>query len=322
MQRGTSSLLSFASVAFVSAACVSTPFQDDAFLRTGEREGAGPCVVGGASSFLATEGFVAPVGEGNTPGATHYICEFNHREYDGRPTFDSWEGNTTLINGGSTAISLTYDLGEDEEGNAVPFDNRGVVVGVVGELGYFHRTLESAEGTVVLDLHIAAELPTTRTRYTVFVGITDLGAPADVITAGEFQEIPIDVTTVNSGELQVSLSWNTSADMDLYVTEPDGTRIFWGATESESGGTLDLDGNAACETADERNENIYWPQGSASSGEYIVEVVQFDPCEAASGTDWRVTVLENGVPTVHTGSVDASDLDVVNVTTIDWAGPQ
>ncbi len=321
MQRGLFTvLLSASALTLVATACPSTPFQDDEFIRIGERAGSGPCVVGGGSTFLQPAGFLAPIQDDGSVGATHYICEYNHREPDGRPEFDSWEGNTTVINGGSTVISLTHDLGNDDEGNPRPFENRGVIVGVVGELGYFYRPIEAADDTLELDLHIVASLPNTRTRYTVFVGINDLDAPADVLSAGSFQEIPIDVTPVNSGELQVSLTWDTSADMDLYVTEPGGETIFWGYTEAESGGTLDLDGNAACEVADERNENIYWPAGTAASGEYLVEVVQFDPCNTADRTNWRVTVLANGQPTVYSGSVNPDDLDAVEVTTVDWMG--
>jgi hypothetical protein len=323
MQRGTPIVfLSASALLMLGSACLSTPYQDDAFSRTGDREGSGPCEPGGASTLLQPAGFVAPVRDDGAAGAVRYICEFDHRSHGGQPLFDSWDGNTVVINGGSTSIDLTFDLGEDEEGNAYPFENRGVILGVVGELGYYYRPIDSLTDTLTLDLLIRPDLPDTRSRYTLFVGINGPGGSAMDLSPGEFQEIPLDITTVTSGELQVSLSWDTAADLDLYVTEPNGERIFWGAPVAESGATLDLDGNAACEVSDERNENIFWPPQSASSGEYLVEIFQFDPCGTEGRTNWRVTVLENGEPTVYSGSLNPDDLEAVDVTTVNWTGPQ
>ena len=170
MQRGTPIVfLSASALLMLGSACLSTPYQDDTFTRKGDREGSGPCEPGGASTLLQPAGFIAPVRDDGAAGAVRYICEFDHRAPSGRPLFDSWDGNTVVINGGSTSIDLTFDLGDDEEGNAYLFENRGVIFGVVGELGYYYRTIDSLTDTLTLDLLIRPDLPDTRRRYTLFV---------------------------------------------------------------------------------------------------------------------------------------------------------
>jgi hypothetical protein len=159
----------------------------------------------------------------------------------------------------------------------------------------------------------------TQARFTVFVAIDAAEGNAAEINPGVYLEIPIDVIPVQSGELQVSLTWDTNADMDLFVTEPDGTRIFYGNTESESGGMLDLDSNADCEAPFNQNENIFWPVGMAPSGDYLVQVFQYDPCGTEGRTYWRVTVFAGGVPTTYAGSLNPDDIEGVDVATVSWA---
>src|SRR5262249_23750805 len=43
-------------------------------------------------------------------------------------------------------------------------------------------------------------------------------------------------------DLRVTVSWNTDAtDVDLWVIEPDGTKVFYSSPKSESGGELPTD---------------------------------------------------------------------------------
>ncbi|MBW2718793.1 MAG: hypothetical protein JRD94_09630, partial [Deltaproteobacteria bacterium] len=98
--------------------------------------------------------------------------------------------------------------------------------------------------------------------------------------AGNFGGIDESVVVVEpvptSADVQVSLSFDQDTDLDLYVDEPDGTRIFFGNPSSSSGGTLDLDSNPACSIDGINQENISW--SSAPSGEYIVLVDYYQAC--------------------------------------------
>ena len=95
--------------------------------------------------------------------------------------------------------------------------------------------------------------------------------------------------------MQVSVSWNSNADVDLYVVEPaGGEEIYYGDQQSAAGGSLDLDSNAACSGDNVRNENITYPN-SALRGTYTVRVNLWADCGAAS-TDYVVTIRRQDQP--------------------------
>lgn len=103
------------------------------------------------------------------------------------------------------------------------------------------------------------------------------------------------VERVGTGSVQVSVSWDSPADVDLYLVEPDGFEIYYYTRESASGGTLDLDSNAACLSDDVRNENITYENATPPTGEYTVRLNYWSDCGAAE-TNWVVTVRVEGQP--------------------------
>lgn len=108
-------------------------------------------------------------------------------------------------------------------------------------------------------------------------------APADDTT----------LRTVGSGDLQLTLTWDNSADMDLSVLEPDGSLISFVNTVGASGAQLDVDSNYPCGSNQYSTENIYWPEGASVGGTYIVGVNQFSTCSGGSA-NWTLTVLVGG----------------------------
>ena len=97
------------------------------------------------------------------------------------------------------------------------------------------------------------------------------------------------------GDVQVTLTWTNTADIDLWVTDPFGELIYWAHPSSASGGELDVD---------DRNgygpENIFWPQGGAPTGTYIVDVDYY----SGSGTaDYSVLVQAFGRVRRFDGSI-------------------
>jgi uncharacterized protein YfaP (DUF2135 family) len=101
------------------------------------------------------------------------------------------------------------------------------------------------------------------------------------------------VTRVGTGDVQVSVSWNSPADVDLHVVDPFTEEIYWESRTAESNGELDLDSNAACRSDRTRNEHVVWPAGKAPTGTYAVRLDQWSACGAAS-TDYVVTVWVKG----------------------------
>lgn len=122
---------------------------------------------------------------------------------------------------------------------------------------------------------------------------------------GAAQSIPIHLTTVGTGDVQVNVSWDVDNDLDLHVVGPNNLEIYYGnKTDSATGGTLDLDSNAACALDHKRSENITWPAGRAPRGTYTVKVDYWANCPpTALTTNYVVTINVKGqAPRVINGT--------------------
>ena len=122
--------------------------------------------------------------------------------------------------------------------------------------------------------------------------------------------LPLTVTAreIPAGELVVSLSWDTEADLDLRVVDPSGVTIWSGDPNSwqppppgqppadpnawMTGGILDYDSNAQCLIDGRRQENVVWSMPPPAGG-YAVFVDTFSLCGEASAR-WTVQVLRQG----------------------------
>jgi uncharacterized protein YfaP (DUF2135 family) len=103
----------------------------------------------------------------------------------------------------------------------------------------------------------------------------------------------INMIRVGAGDVQVSVAWDAPTDVDLHVFDPDSEEIYFANTTSASGGTLDLDSNAACSIDNINNENITWPIGGAPTGNYSVSLVYWSACSQAQ-TNYTVTIFVRG----------------------------
>jgi len=75
--------------------------------------------------------------------------------------------------------------------------------------------------------------------------------------------------------MRVTLVWKNCNDLDLRLTEPDGTEIWYGNTvSSNSGGKLDIDANSAgCDTYTPVENMIYVTgESDAPTGTYSARV--------------------------------------------------
>ena len=119
---------------------------------------------------------------------------------------------------------------------------------------------------------------------------------------------PSSVVTLGTGDVQVTLRWDSFDDLDLKVTDPNGETIFYQNSSARlSGGELDVDANRGCTADHGRNpvENIYWPQGNAPYGEYKVEVILYQACEGLGRPiDFSLDILVQGeAVTKYNGTV-------------------
>jgi len=105
------------------------------------------------------------------------------------------------------------------------------------------------------------------------------------------------------GDVQVTLTWDTATDLDLWVTDPEGEVIYYGNPTSETGGELDRD-----DVDGFGPENVFWESGAAPAGEYKVEVDYFSGSPA---TNYTVLVQAFGRVRTFTGQISPDETKLI-----------
>jgi hypothetical protein len=120
---------------------------------------------------------------------------------------------------------------------------------------------------------------------------------------------PTPEPELGTGDVQITLRWSSSADIDLHVFEPDGTEIWYSDPgPTATGGRLDVDSNVGCEQ-EASVENVFWPEGDMPVGGYRVVVTGFEVDGCGSG-DYEVTASVQGQPVLdQTGTVATDEQD-------------
>ncbi len=214
---------------------------------------------------------------------------------DEAAAFIDYEGFTTVVNGGSMRLELTWDAvdpGGEYTLVAALLSGRGDVEGV------YLAPWSPGDNPDPTELFVSTRA--SGGDYTLKLGLAagpvpslDPDAPEDTLAelaVGDWLSLPLYVLAVQSGDVQINVNWDTVADVDLYVTDPQGATLYFARPTSRSGGELDLDSNAACLPGDS-NENIYWPTDGAPEGTYTVGLAYWSDCGVPGATSWRVTLL-------------------------------
>lgn len=194
-------------------------------------------------------------------------------------------------------------------GSAVPGGSAQVQVSAPSSFTRIIVALDDTEGYYEINLNSAVTAATLALALSENVDVSELLTRFAVGTGssiGTYDEATVDViTTTGTGDVQVSVSWNSNADVDLYVIDPSGEEIYYGNPVGENG-ELDLDSNAACAGDNVRNENITFP-APAPRGTYQFYVDLYDNCSTSS-TNWVVTVRRKGQATqTYTGSFGTAE---------------
>lgn len=231
--------------------------------------------------------YVASVSVSETPGEMQ--ARAIPRPTSGGPAI-SVDGHVTIVNGGTTTVNVTSPTPFQTVYVAGSYPTSRIFVPVSG---YFEVALPapatSAELLITFpqalaskefNLHFSAADPAGR-----------VGIPA---------ERSYNAIVVGSGDVQVTVAWDTDADVDLHVVDPEGSEIYWANRQSPSGGQLDLDSNAACAPDNVRNENITWATGTAPQGSYTVRVDYWSGCDAPE-TNYTVIIHNEGETDIHHG---------------------
>ena len=204
-------------------------------------------------------------------------------------------GNQNVVNGGTLNAAVV---------SSTPFQTLYVyigskTVGLVTESpggvdGYYEVRLPSTQTATTALLAFAQTIPLP--EFELLFAVAD---PSGAV--GPFVGLSVRVTSVGTGDVQVTLSWDANADVDLHVVDPAGEEVFYAHRRSASGGELDLDSNAGCAIDGVRNENITWPVGQAPRGQYIVRVDYWSSC-GVQQTNYTVRVNSAGNVQLFSGS--------------------
>lgn len=256
-----------------------------------------------ANGGTATGGSAGSAGDGNEAG-TAGAAGGSTEGYDGEE-ISELAGPETVTNGGTFTIQATIP-GADED---VTFQ-----VAVNGEAG--DNVTASPNDDGVFDISVT--VPDDADGDTVIVSITPLDSDGDAGTTRDFDS---ELVKTGTGDVKVTLSFDQSTDLDLYVLEPDGTQISFAEPESPSGGNLDLDSNPECNPVDGINiENIFWPTDSAPEGEYLVGVDYYQAC-VSGPVNYTVTITIGDEVQTITGTFEedeaGGDVRTVGTFTVD-----
>lgn len=98
----------------------------------------------------------------------------------------------------------------------------------------------------------------------------------------------------STGEVMVTLVWNTTDDLDLHVIEPSGERIYFSEPLSSQNGTLDIDKNrSSMDLTINPIENIFYPD-LPHSGTYTINVHCYSKNSNSSEIPYTLAVNING----------------------------
>ena len=127
-----------------------------------------------------------------------------------------------------------------------------------------------------------------------------MGVAADG-TVGEPECHPLFVVPgIGTGDLEIAVSWDNDADLDLHVVDPNGDEIYWGRDEVDSGGVLDLESGTGCRPDGRRTEHIAWTGGTPPPGKYVIRVNYWSDCGGPE-PNYVVNVTLNGERTSFYG---------------------
>ena len=206
----------------------------------------------------------------------------------------SVSGNRILVAGGSIFLDVAPEVSATAE---------KLLISLGGEsFGYYEIDLPRPASTyrVVGQVPFIFDPAVDRTCIAVTaVDASGASGEADcytVVMRHEAVGIP-----VASGDVEVTVSWDSDADLDLHVADPTGAEVFYGSTVVESGGVLDLEAGYPCGEDIVRNEHIAWALGSPPPGIYEVRVSHYLSCGAPE-TNYVVSIYNHGRRTTFSGT--------------------
>ncbi|MFH0865343.1 MAG: hypothetical protein V1904_04065 [Bacteroidota bacterium] len=205
----------------------------------------------------------------------------HHVVFAGCPDIIDVSGNSYVIPGGNNKLYVQFFDSE----NDVTF----LHYGVVDAYGYYRLEVPPEENDMYSLVIILSQM-VKKNNFIIKICLEDSKGNISLP-----YYLPVVLKSAQSGDLQISLSFDQHNDLDLHVIEPDGFVIYWGNTLSPNGGILDLDANANCVYDSVNNENVFYTD-SVPLGTFKVQVWYYKQCIPGANTNFTVTALYNGQP--------------------------
>ena len=116
---------------------------------------------------------------------------------------------------------------------------------------------------------------------------------------------PTEEIVLGTGDVQITLRWDSTTDLDLHVVDPSGFEIYYVQPQSPTGGQLDVDMIPCARSDSSFVENVFWPSGESPAGDYLVWVHYHPSCNDQGPVDYQVTVTVDGrEPEEFTGTLN------------------
>lgn len=201
------------------------------------------------------------------------------------------DGHLTIVNGGTATLTVSSQTPFETVyvAGSTPISRLFIPVS-----GFFEVALPAPTTSAALTITFPQVLPGA--DFDLYFAAADPTGKVGTVAGRSFNAL-----FVGTGDVQVTVSWDTDSDVDLHVIDPEGWEIYWGNRQSPSGGELDLDSNAACSIDGVRNENITWGVGTAPQGPYTVRVDYWSSCDV-SATNYTVLINNGGEIAVYHGT--------------------
>lgn len=210
-------------------------------------------------------------------------ADLQNRDFPGsnsEATLEIISMNTDVIPGGTSYATIQ---------TSTPAQR--LLIGAVDEFGYFELPVESDADGLNQNFILKISQLNQQENFTVRLAYLD---ESDQVSQSILAEL--EVTSVGTGTLQVSLSFDNDKDVDLHLIEPNGDHIYYGNMMSSNGGELDLDSNPACSIDGVNNENIFYSEDAQlDAGTYNVYVDMFSNCDPSIATNFVASVYLDGV---------------------------
>ena len=188
-------------------------------------------------------------------------------------------GNQVYVAGGSLFLDVEPGPGTDK----LLLSIRGVDF---VDFGYYEIDLPDSASSHRIVGQVRFDLPRGIPLVCLDVSAVDSSGAVGPPACHVVENVP-----VGSGDVQVTVSWDSDADVDLHVADPNGDELHARSRVIESGGVLDLRTGEFCSAGEIRNEHVAWSRDTPPPGLYEVRVTYDDSCEVPE-TNYVVSVLQ------------------------------